>query len=79
MTTFAKRSGMGLVFTLAFTLAACSGSGSGSDDPVQPPPTGTTGFFNLSVSDAPIKDAAKVCVAKGLHSLLCCIEVDGEH
>ena len=62
MTTFAKRSGMGLVFTLAFTLAACSGSGGGSDDPVQPPPTGTTGFFNLSVSDAPIKDAAKVCV-----------------
>ena len=62
MTTFAKRSGMGLVFTLAFALAACSGSGSGSDDPIQPPPTGTTGFFNLSVSDAPIKDAAKVCV-----------------
>jgi hypothetical protein len=62
MTTFAKRSGIGLVSILAFTLAACGGSGSGIDDQPQLPPAGTTGYFNLSISDAPIKDAAKVCV-----------------
>jgi len=57
-----KRSGIGLVCTLAFALAACSGSGSGVEDQSQPPSTGDTGFFNLSISDAPIKDAAKVCI-----------------
>ena len=62
MTTLMKRSGIGLVCTLAFALAACSGSGSGVEDQSQPPSTGDTGFFNLSISDAPIKDAAKVCI-----------------
>jgi hypothetical protein len=70
MTTSMKWSGIGLSCFLAFALAACGGSGSGSEDPSQPspptqptpPPSGTTGFFNLSVSDAPIKDATKVCV-----------------
>jgi len=62
MTTLMKRSGSGLVCTLAFALAACSGSGSGVEDQSQPPSTGDTGFFNLSISDAPIKDAAKVCI-----------------
>jgi hypothetical protein len=47
MTTFAKRSGIGLVSILAFTLAACGGSGSGIDDQPQLPPAGTTGYFNL--------------------------------
>ena len=67
MTTITKRSGIGSVCLLAFALAACGGSGSGVDDPSQPtPPTppsgGDTGFFSLSVSDAPIKDATKVCI-----------------
>ena len=62
MTTLMKRFGIGLVCTLAFALAACSGSGSGVEDQSQPPSTGDTGFFNLSISDAPIKDAAKVCI-----------------
>lgn len=64
MNTFAKRSGIGLVSLFALALAACSGSGSGGtgfDDP-SPPPQGTTGFLNLSVSDGPIKDATKVCI-----------------
>ncbi|MDH3614050.1 MAG: DUF4382 domain-containing protein [Gammaproteobacteria bacterium] len=64
MTTFTKRSGIGLVCILAVALAACSGSGSGVEDQSQPTPpsTGDTGYFNLSISDAPIKDAAKVCI-----------------
>ena len=64
MTDLTKQSGIGLVFILAFALAACSGSGSAGNDPSQPTPptTGDTGFFNLSISDAPIKDAAKVCI-----------------
>jgi hypothetical protein len=69
-----KRSGLGLVCILTFALAACGGSGSGIDNRIDdqtPPPsgdtggtgdTGTTGFLNLSISDAPIKDAVKVCV-----------------
>jgi hypothetical protein len=73
MTTSTKWSVTGLLCFLAFALAACGGSSSGSSDPSQPtppdqpappapPPSGGTGFFNLSVSDAPIKDATKVCV-----------------
>jgi hypothetical protein len=64
MADLTKQSGIGLVFILAFALAACSGSGSAGNDPSQttPPTTGDTGFFNLSISDAPIKDAAKVCI-----------------
>lgn len=64
MTTYTKQSGIGLVCILTFALAACSGSGSGVEDPSQstPPSTGDTGYFNLSISDAPIKDAAKVCI-----------------
>ena len=74
MTTLMKRSGLGLVCILTFALAACGGSGSGIDNRIDdqtPPPsgdtggtgdTGTTGFLNLSISDAPIKDAVKVCV-----------------
>jgi hypothetical protein len=70
MTTSTKWSVTGLLCFFAFALAACGGSSSGSDDPSQPtppdqpapPPSGGTGFFNLSVSDAPIKDATKVCV-----------------
>jgi len=62
MTTFAKQSSIGLVCILGFALAACSGSGSGVDNQSQTPSGGNTGYFNLSVSDAPIKDATKVCV-----------------
>ena len=67
MTTLTKLSGSGLVCILASALAACggsSGSGGEVDNPAQvtPPTTGTTGFINLSISDAPIKDAAKVCI-----------------
>ena len=73
MTTITKRSGPGLLCILAFALAACGGSGSGDggnsgvDDqsqPTQQPPqsAGDTGYLNLSVSDAPIRDATKVCV-----------------
>ena len=76
MTTLTKRSCIGLVSILTFALAACGGSGSGVGDQSQsgsqsqpgsqtqptPPAAGTTGYLNLSVSDAPIKDATKVCV-----------------
>jgi hypothetical protein len=70
MTTITKRFGIGLACISAFALAACGGSGNEADDPPQPAPpsagtppaAGTTGFLNLSVSDSPIKDAAKVCV-----------------
>ena len=64
MTNLTKQSGIRLVCLLASALAACSGSGSGGDVQSQPTPptTGDTGFFNLSISDAPIKDAAKVCI-----------------
>jgi hypothetical protein len=57
MTTVIKQSGTGLACILAFALAACGGSGSGTDDQSQP-----SGFLNLNVSDAPIKDATKVCI-----------------
>ncbi len=65
MSTFSKRFGTGLVCIVASALAACGSSGDGVDNqqsqPV-PPPAGNTGFLNLSVSDAPIKDATKVCI-----------------
>ena len=74
MTTKTKQFGIGLVSIFALALAACGGSGSEGSaispgDQSQPPPateppppSGDTGIFNLSVSDSPIKDAAKVCV-----------------
>jgi len=67
MTTFTRLSGIGLVCILTFALTACGGSGSGIDEQSQPTTpsagdTGDTGFFNLSISDAPIKDATKVCI-----------------
>jgi hypothetical protein len=70
MTTITKRFGIGLLCVFAFALAACGGSSNEADNQPQPTPppagtgpvTGTTGFLNLSVSDSPIKDAAKVCV-----------------
>ena len=48
----------------ALALAGCGGSGGGLDESPQPnqPPAGNTGYLNLSVSDAPIKDATKVCI-----------------
>jgi hypothetical protein len=71
MATFMKQTGIGLLCLLALTLAGCGSSGSEVTGQSQPP-TGTlppappasddTGIFNLSVSDAPIKDATKVCV-----------------
>jgi len=66
MTTFTNRSGIGLACIFALALAACSGANDNQSQPNQPSgPTssaGNTGIFNLSVSDAPIKDATKVCV-----------------
>ena len=67
MTTFSGRSKAGLVCILASALAACGGSGSGIDgidngSQLVPPSADNVGYFNLSVSDAPIKDATKVCV-----------------
>ena len=59
MTTATKQSGIGLACILALALAACGGSGSGVDDQST---AGGTGYLNLSVSDAPIKDAEKVCI-----------------
>ena len=59
MTTVKKQSGIGLACILALALAACGGSGSGADDQST---AGGTGYLNLSVSDAPIKDAKKVCI-----------------
>jgi hypothetical protein len=61
MTSFANRFAAGLVCILASALVACGGSGGGIDDQSQAS-VGDTGFLNLSVSDAPIKDAEKVCV-----------------
>ena len=64
MTIFTHRSATGLLGILALALAACSGSGSDIDNPAQgtPPAVGDVGYLTLSVSDAPIKDATKVCV-----------------
>jgi len=68
MSTFKKPSCIGLVCILALGLVACGESGSGigmdnpSPSPSTPPSAGNSGYFNLSVSDAPIKDATKVCV-----------------
>jgi hypothetical protein len=75
MTTITRRFGIGLVSTIALTLGACGGSGSGDSgievgDQSQPPPpsteppppSGNVGYLNLSVSDSPITDATKVCI-----------------
>jgi hypothetical protein len=76
MTTLTKRPDIGLAGVLALALAACGGSGSGVDNQSQPTPQsqltpqsqqtsqseGNTGYLNLSISDAPIKDATKVCI-----------------
>ncbi len=61
MNTLIRQSSIALACVAAFTLAACGGSGGGVDDQATPPSAGSTGFLNLSVSDAPIK-AAKVCI-----------------
>ena len=67
MTTFTKRFATGLVCVLTSALVACSGSSGGTNSPSPDVPpaggdTGNVGYFNLSISDAPIKDATKVCV-----------------
>lgn len=68
MSTYKKQAGIALVCAFTFALAACGGSGSEVDSQSQPMPTptptsaGDTGKLNLSVSDAPIKDATKVCI-----------------
>jgi hypothetical protein len=64
MTTFTKRFGTGLLCVFAAALAACSGSGSDTDinNPNQPPADSNVGYLNLGISDAPIKDATKVCI-----------------
>ena len=67
MTTTMKLFCTGLVSAAAVVLAACGGGGAsdaGTDSQSQsvPPATATTGFINLSVSDAPIRDATKVCI-----------------
>ena len=66
MTTFTKRFGTGLLCVLATALAACSGSGSDTQtnnpSQIEPPAASNVGYFSLSVSDAPIKDATKVCI-----------------
>jgi hypothetical protein len=56
MNIIAKRSCLGLVAAVAISLTGCGGS-SGSDSPGD-----SMGVFNLSVSDAGIKNAAKVCI-----------------
>ena len=74
MITIAKRCGIAPMCFFALALAGCSGgsgvAGNGAGDQSQqgppsagtPPDVVTTGFLNLSVSDAPIKDATKVCI-----------------
>ena len=56
MNSFAQRSGLGIAAAAVIALAGCSGSGNNAE-PIQ----GSTGTFNLSVSDGGI-DAAKVCI-----------------
>ena len=58
MNVVAKRSGIGLAATAVAFLAGCGGSGSTPAGMQQT----STGFFNLSVSDSPIRDAEKVCI-----------------
>ena len=60
MTTLTKRSAAGLVCIIVSALAACDGNGNESQ--LTPPSAGDIGYLNLSVSDAPIKDATKVCI-----------------
>ena len=55
MNIITKRYCFGLAAAVAIALTGCGGSGS---DPLQE----GMGVFNLSVSDAGIKDAAKVCI-----------------
>ena len=58
MNVVAMRSGVGLAATAVAILAGCGGSGSTPAGVQQT----STGFFNLSVSDAPIRNAEKVCI-----------------
>ena len=57
MNTIQKRPALGLAAAFAISLAGCGGSGSGTESPGD-----AMGVFNLSVSDAAIDDAAKVCI-----------------
>ena len=68
MKTRSIQFGSGLVCTLALMLAGCGGSGDpdvvNADTSVvgDGSTQANTGFLTLSVSDAPIRDASKVCV-----------------
>lgn len=46
----------GYAFTLLLLLAGCGGGGGGSDAP-------ETTKFSLAISDAPVDNAEKVCIA----------------
>lgn len=58
MNVVTKRSGIGLAATAVAFLAGCGGSGSTPAGMQQT----STGFFNLAVSDSPIRNAEKVCI-----------------
>jgi len=58
MSTVARRSGFGLAVFAVAILAGCSGSGGAPERAFEP----GMGFFNLAVSDSPIKNAEKVCI-----------------
>ena len=55
MGNYSKRCALTACVILAMGLTACGGSGSGAG--------GKTGRLSLGVSDGPIHDADKVCVA----------------
>lgn len=59
MNSFSKGSATGLAAAALISMAACSGSGTGTDSG---PMEDGVGVFNLSVSDGAIDDAAKVCI-----------------
>lgn len=65
MNVFTKRPAFWLAAVSALSLAGCGGSGSGS---IADTSSGSdlagenTGMLSLSISDAPIKDATKVCI-----------------